>query len=140
MVAAPLDPSRYDDPRKLRAMLDRAASLACDHSLKCVVVGLAAAEGDLIFPELVSFIESALRVDDAIFRMTRERAVLVLADADRARAQEIVERLVGDFRERFPSAQEPSLSLGYYEVTHTTRSVTAKEILPAVFRSASSVH
>ena len=58
--------SQYDDPRKLRELLDKAASLASDHALTSVVVGLGGREGDLMFPELVDFVESALRVDDGV--------------------------------------------------------------------------
>ncbi len=76
-----------DDPRKLREMLGKAVDLASDHALHCVVVGLAGREGDLLFPEVVDFVESALRVDDTVFRMTRDRAVMVLADTDENRAR-----------------------------------------------------
>ena len=75
---------RNHDPLRLRELLGRAENLAARHALSSVVVGMAGLEGDLIFPEIVDYVESALRVDDAIFRLTRERAVLVLADVDRA--------------------------------------------------------
>ena len=85
--------SRNDDPRKLREMLVRAQGLASEHDLPSVVVGLAGEEGDLVVSEVMDFLESQLRVDDSIFRMTRERAVLLLADVDVDRARDIVERL-----------------------------------------------
>ena len=85
-----LPTSRKDDPRRLRELLERASGMASGHSVSSVVVGIAGLEGDLLFPEVVYFIESALRVDDAIFRMTRERAVLVLSDVDRTGAENIV--------------------------------------------------
>jgi len=125
--------SSYDDPRRLRELLGRAWSLASEHALSSVVVGAAGAEGDLVFPELIDFFESALRVDDAIFRMTRERAILVLADVDRARAEEIVERMVNEFRERFAAASDPNVALGYFEVTPEIVEVSVKQVLPAVF-------
>lgn len=125
--------SHYDDPLRLRDLLGRAWSLAREHELTSVVVGAAGIEGDLLFPEVIDFFESALRVDDAIFRMTRERAILFLADVDRARAQEIVERMVGEFRERFGAAQGPSIEFGYFDVTPDTVDVSVKHVLPAVF-------
>jgi hypothetical protein len=125
--------SRIDDPRKLRDLLGKAASLASDYSLHSVVVGIAGREGDLLFPEIIDFFESTLRVDDSIFRLTRERAVLVLADVDRARAEEILERLMNGFRERFSTAVDPEVSLGFFEVTPDERDVTVKHVLLALF-------
>ena len=128
-----IDGSRSDDPRKLRDLLGKAASLASEYSLRSVVVGVAGREGDLLFPEIIDFFESMLRVDDSIFRMTRERAVLVLADVDRGRAEEIVERLMNGFRERFSTAVDPEISLGFFEVTPDERDVTVKHVLLALF-------
>ena len=128
-----IDGSRSDDPRKLRDMLDKAASLASEYSLRSVVVGVAGREGDLLFPEIIDFFESMLRVDDSIFRMTRERAVLVLADVDRVKAEEIVERLMNGFRERFSTAVDPEISLGFFEVSPDERDVTVKHVLLALF-------
>ena len=85
-----------DDPRKLRDVLGRATALASDHSLQSVMVGLAAPEAGLVFPQLIDFIESALRVEDVVFRMTRDRAVVFLADVDLARAKQILDRLLAD--------------------------------------------
>jgi hypothetical protein len=126
--------SRIDDPLKLRDLLGRAASLARRHELTSVVVGMAAPEGDLVFPELLDFVESALRVDDVVFRMTRERAVLLLADVDPVRAREVVERLVSDFRARFAVARDPELRLGYFEVRPGSGELTVKDVLPTLFR------
>jgi hypothetical protein len=128
-----IDGGHSDDPRKLRDLLDKAGSLASDYSLHSVVVGIAGREGDLLFPELIDFFESMLRVDDAIFRMTRERAVLVLADVDRARAGEIVERLMSGFQERFPTAVDPDIDFGFFEVTPEEEDVTVKHVLLALF-------
>jgi hypothetical protein len=128
-----IDGSQSDDPRKLRDLLGKAASLASVYSLHSVVVGIAGREDDLLFPEIVDFFESMLRVDDSIFRMTRERAVLVLADVDRARAEEIVERLMNGFRERFAPAVDPEIDLGFFEVTPDERDVSVKHVLLALF-------
>lgn len=123
----------YDDPRKLRELLGKASSLATEHALTSVVVGVAGKEGDLLFPEVVDYFESSLRVDDSVFRMTRERAVLVLADVDRHQAREIVERLVNEFRERFTAAVDPTVHFGFYEVTPDQQEVTVKQVLPTLF-------
>jgi hypothetical protein len=133
-----IDGSHSDDPRKLRDLLNRAASLASGYSLSSVVVGVAGREGDLVFPEVIDFFESMLRVDDAIFRMTRERAVLVLADVDRAKALEIVERLMNEFRERFATVVDPEVDFGFFEVTPEGRDVTVKHVLLALFTDQST--
>jgi hypothetical protein len=133
MGAMAIDGSRSDDPRKLHDLLGKAASLACDYSLHSVAVGIAGREGDLLVPEVIDFFESMLRVDDSIFRMTRERAVLLLADVDRARAEEIVERVMGGFRERFSTVVDPEVRLGFFEVTPDERDVTVKHLLLALF-------
>ena len=127
---------RNHDPRRLRELLGRAESLASQHALSSVVIGMAGPEGDLVFPAVVDYLESALRVDDAIFRMTRERAVLVLADVDRARAEEIIERLLSGFGDQYAQASAPQIHLGYFEVTPQHKHLTVKEVLPQVFASA----
>jgi hypothetical protein len=127
---------RNHDPLRLRELLGRAEALASQHALSSVVVGMAGPEGDLIFPEVVDYLESALRVDDAIFRMTRERAVLVLADVDRQRAEEIVERLLAGFSEQYAQVGAPAIQLGYFEVTPQHKHLTVKEVLPLVFAPA----
>jgi hypothetical protein len=132
--------SGYDDPRELRHLLDRATDLARAHSLRSVVVGLAGFEGDLEFPEVVDYVESALRMDDALFRMTRERAVVLLTDVDRKKALEIMERLLVEFRERFPSLTEPTIALGYYEVEPGGVPASAKRVLPRIFTSSPQAH
>jgi hypothetical protein len=126
-------PPSETDPRRLRELFARTGTLACEHAIPSVVVGLAGEEGDLLVPELLRFVESALRMEDAIFRITRERAVLFLADVDRDRAERILGRLLDGFRERFPTARELAVEVGYFEVTPSTREVSAKQILPAVF-------
>jgi len=122
-----------DDPRRIREHLLRSCELANHHGLPSVIVGVAGAEGDLLAPELIGYVESALRVEDTIFRMTRERAVLFLADVDRARAEEIVGRLLRDFGRRFPAADPPRVGIGYFEVRPGCEELLVKDVLPAVF-------
>jgi len=58
-------------------VLARTQSLATLHDVPSVVVGFAASEGNLLFPEFLAFLESELRVEDQIFRLTsRARAAL----------------------------------------------------------------
>ena len=125
--------SRNHDPLRLREMLLRAASLASEHALPSTVIGLAGREGDLLLPEILDFVESQLRVDDSIFRMTRERAVLVLADVDRRPDEVIVGRLIEGFQERFGPSHDPQIQLGYFEVGPQTENVSVKGILPTLF-------
>jgi hypothetical protein len=132
--------SSYDDPRELRNLLDKASELARVHALCSVVVGLAGLEGDLEFPEVVDYVESALRMDDLVFRMTRERAVVLLTDVDRGRALEIMDRLLIEFRERFPSLAEPTVTLGYYEVVPGGVPASAKRVLLRIFASSRQAH
>jgi GGDEF domain-containing protein len=117
----------------MRQLLGHYALLASRHDLMSVLVGLAAAEGDLLFPELVDWFESALRVDDRIFRMTRERAVLFLADVDRERAGEIVERGLAGFRGQFSLVSDPEVAVGYFPLGPGSGKVTVKDVLPVLF-------
>jgi len=64
MTDVPLNGSRNDDPRRLREMIQRASSYASLYDLTSVMVGMSGAEGDLLFPEMVDYVGSALRVDD----------------------------------------------------------------------------
>ena len=140
MVAMPLNEPQNDDPRKLRALLNKVVSLADDHRLTSVLVGMSGPEGELIFPELVDFVGSALRIDDAIFRMTRNRAVLFLADADRNRAQEIIERIIDAFTEQFATVESPAVGISYFEVAPGMEGLTLKAILPRLFAPATDCH
>ncbi|MCH7644876.1 MAG: hypothetical protein IH974_08565 [Myxococcales bacterium] len=140
MVAMHLNEPQNDDPRKLRALLNKVVSLADDHRLTSVLVGMSGPEGELIFPELVDFVGSALRIDDAIFRMTRNRAVLFLADADRKRAQEIIERIIDAFTEQFATVESPAVGISYFEVAPGMEGLTLKAILPRLFAPATDCH
>ena len=121
------------DPRRLRGMMERASDLARGHQVTSVFVGIAGREGDFLAPEFIDFVESALRMEDAIFRLIRERAVVLLTDADRDRAEEIFERLRGDFAARFGSSMEFEVVLGYFQVNGHGGHATAKVVLPAIF-------
>jgi len=118
------------DPRRLRGMMDRASDLARGHRVTSVFVGIAGREGDLLAPEFIEFVESALRMEDAIFRLLRERAVVLLTDVDRGQAEEIFERLCGDFAARFGASTAFEVDLGYFQIDGHA---TAKVVLPAIF-------
>jgi hypothetical protein len=140
MAVMALNQPQNDDPRKLRGLLEKVVNLAVDHRLTSVLVGMLGEEGDLLFPELVDFIGSTLRVDDSIFRMTRTRVVFFLADADRDRAEEIMERVISDFNQRFATTESPVIRLSYFEVAPGTADVTLKAILPALFAPSLGAH
>jgi hypothetical protein len=132
--------SPIDDPRKLREIVQKAASLANDYELTSVMVGVSGAEGDRLFPEMVDYVGSALRMDDAIVRLTRDRAVLLLADADRQRAEVIIERLLNGFRETFTPARDQYVALNYFEVTPEKANLTVRDVLPSLFEGAPVAH
>jgi hypothetical protein len=134
MMTNPHDRPSADDPRRLRTLLERAHELAQDHQVHSVLVGLAGFEGDQDFPDLVDYVVSALRIDDAVLRLTRERAIVLLSDADAARAREVMGRVVQDYRERFPSLTEPAVSLGFFEVLPEHEEIAVKDVLPHIFR------
>ncbi|MDH3519887.1 MAG: hypothetical protein OEM49_05460 [Myxococcales bacterium] len=140
MTASSPNRTSYDDPRRLRDLLGKAGDLARQHALRSVVVGIAGFEGDLEFPEVVNYVESALRVDDAIFRMTRERAIVLLTDVDRDRAEEIMERLLNDYREHFPSSTGPTVAFGYFEIKPGVVDTSAKEVLLGIFAGPPPSH
>lgn len=129
-----------DDPRRLREILDRALELASRHGLHSVLVGVAGFEGDPVFPEVVRYIESGLRVDDSVFRMTRERVVLLLTDVDAARAETIIGRLLTEFSEHFPSIADPPVAVQCFEVGPSTIELTLKQVLPRLFNGPPASH
>lgn len=125
-----------DNPFELRDFLARASALAADHAVASVVVGLAAAEGDRLFPDLVSFVESELRVEDAVFRLTRDRTLLCLADVTPEQARSVVERLVAGFQREFPTLDAPGVRIRYFEVSPGMTDLTVKQVLPELFTTA----
>lgn len=127
-----------DDPRKLRSLLERASALASEHKVTSVMVGLASQRGDLRFPDFIDFLQSALRVEDGVFRMTRERVVLHLADVDRQMAIDVLERLLGRFHDEFPSSTETAFSSHYVEIQPGAGEPTVKEVLPTLFGATPS--
>jgi len=133
MFDEPVAQQSNDDPRKLSALIARVCDLASAHEVPSVVAGLAAEEGDLVFPEYVNFLRSALRVEDGIFRMTRERAVVHLADVDPKRAEEVLERLAGDFCDEFPAMRRPSFQLRMIEVKPGAGEIRVKDVLTRIF-------
>jgi hypothetical protein len=128
-------PPRFSDtdPRRLRELFSRTGTLALEHAVPSVIVGLAGREGEPLVSELFEFIESALRMEDSIFRMTRERAVLFVADVGREQAEQVLERLLQDFHVRFPSAAPVELQVGYFRVEPGSVELTAKTVLPSLF-------
>lgn len=121
------------DPRRLRALMDRAFVLMREHKIGSVFIGIAGPEGDLLIPEFVAFLESQLRVEDGIFVLTRERAVLLLTDVDVVQAKQVVERIREDFGNRFPTAGDLPVSIRYHAVRAGGKQPTAKIILPRLF-------
>ncbi len=122
-----------DDPRKLSAMIARIADLSEVHSVTSVVVGLVAGAGDHSFSDYICFLQSALRVEDGIFRMTRERVVLHLADVDSDRAADVLERLMADFCDEFPNQERPAFKMRIYEVPPGRATLRVKDVLTEVF-------
>jgi GGDEF domain-containing protein len=93
-----------------------------------------------VFPEVVRYVESGLRVDDSVFRMTRERVVLLLTDVGAARAEGIVERLLVEFSEHFPSVADPKVEVQCFEVDPGTIELTLKQVLPRLFPGPAAPH
>jgi hypothetical protein len=121
-----------DDPRQLRVLFERAAYCSRVHHVSSVFVGVAGDEGDLLARDFLDFVESELRVEDAIFRMLRERAVLLMTDIDEQTARKVMERLVTEFAARFGPSAEISFDFGYFAVA-PGKTPTVKDVLPALF-------
>ena len=85
-------------------------------------------------------LESALRVEDQIFRMTRERIVLYLADVDAKGAAEVLVRIFADFCEEFPSADAPDYEQRMLEVRPGLGPLSVKDVLTSVFGARDTVH
>ena len=71
----------------------------------------------------------AVHLPTGVVRLVRERAVVLLTDADRVQAEEIFERLRGDFAARFGSSMEFEVALGYFQVIAEPVSTWVQEIL-----------
>jgi hypothetical protein len=120
------------DPRHLRALFERASLLSREHRLPSVFVGVAGPEGDLLVRDFLDFVEAELRVEDIVFRLLRERAVLWLADVDLAAASGVMQRLHEGFAARFPTTLGLRVEHGYHRVEPGTVP-TAKDVLPLLF-------
>jgi hypothetical protein len=120
------------DPRHLRALFERASLLSREHRLPSVFIGVAGPEGDLLVRDFLDFVEAELRVEDTVFRLLRERAVLWLADVDLAAASSVMSRLHDDFASRFPTTIGLRLEKGFHRVEPGTVP-TAKDVLPLLF-------
>lgn len=140
MVEAQMTREQNDDPRKLSAMIARVSELAEAHAVSSVVVGVAAEEGDLLFPDYLAYLQSALRVEDQIFRMTRERAVLYLADVDATGAAEVLVRIFAEFCEEFPTSEAPEFAQRMLEIQPGVGPLSVKEVLNSVFGSREILH
>lgn len=121
------------DPRRLRELMDRVVGLAESHRVGSVVVGVAGRDGDPEIAEFMDFVESALRMEDAIFRMTRERSVLFLTDVDRAQAEDVVDRLVQSFAEHTAAPKPPAVRLGFAPVAVGGEPPLLREVLLEAF-------
>lgn len=130
--------SGIDDPRRLRDLLSRTHALGAEHEYASVVVGFAGPEGELLFPDFIAYVKSELRVEDAIFRLTRERALLFLTDVTRSGAEEIVERLITGFRNSYPMRESFEVASRYFEISPGGGPVSVKDVLPAVLGGGSS--
>jgi len=133
MVETPMPGQLNDDPRKLSAMIARAGELAESHDVTSMVVGLAADQGDGRFPEYMDFLQGSLRVEDAIFRMTKERAVLHLADCSQEQADKILDRLEGQFMSEFPSLSKLAFVRRSFEVRPGGERPRVKDVLTEIF-------
>jgi hypothetical protein len=122
-----------DDPRQLRVLFERAALCSRAHKVPCVFIGVAGEEGDLLARDFLDFVESELRVEDAIFRMLRERAVLLMTDIDEATARRVMERLRSEFAARFAPSTDLAFGFGYFHVG-PGKTPTVKDVLPVLFR------
>lgn len=128
-----------DDPRQLRGLIERVSELADRHRVSSVIVGLAAEDGDPIFPDFVEFLRSALRVEDAVHRMMRERAILYLCDVEIESAREILDRLSLEFAREVPSPVDPRFEMRFFAVQPGMGELRVRDVLTRVF-AARTLH
>ena len=83
---------------------------------------------------------SPLRVEDHIFRMTRERAVLHLADVDAAGAAEVLVRIFAEFCKEFPITEAPEFAQRMLEIQPGLGPLSVKDVLTSVFGSREIFH
>ena len=123
------------DPRNLRTLFDRATSLAQEHQVASVFVGIAGRESDTLVGDFIDFVEAELRVEDSVFRLLRERAVLLMTDIDLEAATAVMERVRTNFASRFPTMKELTISISY-EALAAGGSASIKDVLPGLFDAA----
>jgi hypothetical protein len=133
MATSPLESKT--DPRHLRALFNRATALSSEHQVASVFIGMAGREGDLLVRDFIDFVEAELRMEDGVFRLLRERAVLLLTDVSETQARAIMERLCADFGAQFPSIDGLNVAIAYAPVDPGA-APTAKEVLPGLFAAA----
>ena len=133
MIEETMSTSSIDDPRKLSALMLRVAELSQAHEVGSVMIGMSAPAGDLMIPEFVAFLRSALRVEDAIFRMTRERAIIHLADLQIDGGKAVFSRLLEEFIEEFPASKDPEFQITFFEVPAGVEKLTSKDVLTEIF-------
>ena len=121
------------DPRRLRELMDRVTQLAEEHEVPSVVVGVAGRDGDPSIPDFMDYVESALRMEDAIFRMTRERSVLFLTDVDAPKARDVLDRLLESFAEQVASPKPPAVRLGFADVPAGPQAPLLRDVLLEAF-------
>ena len=134
MIEPSMTNDLYDDPRKLSALIARVSNLASQHAVSSAIVGMAAEEGDLAFPDYIEYLRSALRVEDGIFRMTRERAVVHLADVSAEQAHLVLERLASEFADQFPSQTPPRFDLRIDQADPGQDEVKVRDVLTEIFK------
>lgn len=122
-----------DDPRMLRTVIDRASDFAETHGVDSVAVGLAAPEGDPLFPDFVAYCRSALRVEDRIVSLTRERAMVHLMDVDGPAARIVFDRLIDQFQQEFPALLETPIRIHFLELTRKDAPFTVHTVLTQIF-------
>jgi hypothetical protein len=140
MVESQMTPRENDDPRRLSAMIARVSELAESHAVHSVVVGVTAEEGDALFPDYLAYLKSALRVEDQIFRLTRERVVLYLSDLDASRAAEVLVRIFSEFCDEFSTTERPEFAQRMLEIRPGIGTLSVKDVLTSIFGSAETIH
>ena len=67
--------------------------------------------------------------------MTRERAVIHLADLDMDGGQSVFNRLLDEFMEEFPATEEPSFEINFFLVAAGDDKLQNKQVLTEIFPS-----
>jgi UDP-N-acetylglucosamine acyltransferase len=121
------------DPRRLRELMERAELLAREHGLRSVVVGLAGFEATRCSRRSSTTSRARCAWTTRCSGSRASAWCCCSPDVDVEQASGIVHRLLGEFRENFPSANEPSVGLGFFEVAPGVVDVSVKSVLPNLF-------